>query len=358
MRVDELEIRGLRNLTQARLSPGPSLNVVYGANASGKTSLLEAVYLLGTARSFRNNRPQELIQHGQSMLTVAGRVGLGAGRMLRVGVQRSASETKIRVDGNAVQSASLLAQRLPILVIAPEVHDFLEGGPGVRRRLLDWGLFHVEHAYLDIWQTYYRVLKQRNAVLRRGGPESQVKAWDGEMVRAGLRLHEARKAYVHAFSSYQAEKLERFAGGTVEMRYFAGWEGGRNYGEVLEERLGADRERGYTGPGPHRADLMVTVDGRPLKGRLSRGQAKLFMAALRIGQGALLRDETGQAPVLLVDDFAAELDASGRMRLLEVVSEVGGQVFVTATERELIPEGPLGCAEVFHVEHGTVGKVV
>lgn len=358
MHVDELAIRALRNLTHARLSPGPSLNIVYGANASGKTSLLEALYLLGTARSFRNNRPQELIEHGQTRLTVVARLSVDSGQTLRIGIERSASETKIRVDGNTVQSAAELARRLPVLVVAPEVHDLLEGGPGVRRRLLDWGLFHVEHNYLAVWQGYYRVLKQRNAVLRRGGSGGEVKAWDGEMVRAGSALNRARAGYVERLSAYLSNRLEQFAGGAVELRYFPGWESGREYAEVLDARLGADRERGHTGPGPHRADLVITVGGRPLKGLLSRGQAKLFMAALRVGQGLLLREETGQVALLLLDDFAAELDSAGRGRLLDVAAEVGGQVFVTATERALVPEGAFGDAEVFHVEHGTIAKVV
>lgn len=358
MYIEELELSGLRNLSHTRLSPGPLLNVVYGANASGKTSLLEAVYLLGTARSFRNNRPQELIQHGQSALRVAGRIRGGDGRTFWVGVQRSAAETRIRLEARTVQSASELAQRVPMLVIAPEVHDLIEGGPGVRRRLLDWGLFHVEHSYLALWQDYYRVLRQRNVMLRRGSVDAQVQAWDSQLVVAGERLHEVRSRYVNRLAEFLAADLDAFTGGATGMRYFPGWESGREYAEVLKERLEADRERGYTGPGPHRADLVLTVSGQALRGKLSRGQSKLFMGALRVGQARLLRAETGKIPLILVDDFAAELDPHGRQRFLDVIRAVGGQVFLTVTERALAPDSVSGPAVVFHVEHGVVEKVV
>ena len=142
------------------------------------------------------------------------------------------------------------------------------------------------------------------------------------------------------------------------MRYFPGWESGREYATLLHERLGADRERGYTGAGPHRADLVMTVNGKALKGVLSRGRTKLLLGALRMGQANLLREDAGKAPTILVDDFAAELDAGGRQQLLELIAEVGGQVFLTVTERALAPAALPARAAVFHVEHGTTGKVI
>lgn len=358
MLIEELEIHGLRNLVPTRLSPSPTVNLVYGANAAGKTSLLEALYLLGTARSFRNNRPQELIQHGQKVLTVSGRVRREDGGGFRVGVQRSLDETQIRLDGRNVHNASELAVQVPVLVIAPETHDFLEGGPGVRRRLLDWGLFHVEPGYLEIWQTYYRVLKQRNASLRSGAADAQVRAWDSALAKAAERLDSARSGYVRKLLEFLGQPLAGLTEGQIDMRYFQGWDGGRAYASVLHERLAADRERGHTGPGPHRADLVFSLGGRPLRSRLSRGQAKLFTGALRSAQARLLRAETGKGPLVLVDDFAAELDAQGRERFLRSLAGPGWQLFLTVTERELGPVALDDRAAVFHVEHGKVAKVI
>lgn len=361
MRLTALDVRDLRIIRQAAIEPG-QVNLVFGPNAAGKTSLLEAIHLLGSGRSFAATRSDRLIRTGAGPLRVVGRVQHeSGGHVHRVGIERSpGSGWRMRLDGAGVDRLATLARVVPVLCVHPGSHELLAGGPDERRRLLDWGLFHVEPGFHRTWQRYRRALGQRNTLLRQGRPARELRAWDGELVAAGEALDWHRRGYVDALTGGMAVLAPRMlrGGEAVTLGYRPGWDPGRPLAEVLRERLDRDREARTTTTGPHRAELTVGVDGRDSRQRVSRGQQKLLVYLVRLAQADHLARVSGSGCVLLLDDLAAELDADHRRRVVAVALEVGAQIFITALEAGSVEEASGEGWRWFHVEQGEVREVV
>jgi DNA replication and repair protein RecF len=346
-----LEIDQFRCLERIELTLDPHYNLFVGPNASGKTSLLEASFFLGRGRSFRTRRLDRLVRHGQSEFRLVGHVQRG-GVSTVLGIAGSRHGTEIRVGGAPAVGVAELAEHLPAHVIDPEVHKLLEEGPGRRRRFLDWGVFHVEQSFLGTWQRYQRALKQRNSALRAARDERLARAWDPEVVAAGEGLLGMRTDYLRLLEPELASLGRELLGLEVALVHHAGWPTGTGLQAALEASIERDRRFGVTHVGPHRADVVVQVEGLAARERVSRGQQKLLAAALVLAQ---IRVQERQAPgraVLLLDDPAAELDAGNLERLLGVVRGLPAQLFVTALRPELAALGAPG--QSFHVEHGAV----
>ncbi len=355
MFVERLEVRNVRNLEHVVTHFSPKLNVVVGRNGSGKTSLLEAVHLLATAKSFRTGRIPELVRHQEAEATVFGIVQ--DGRAHRVGIRKHVKEgTAIQVDGVRVQNSSAIATLIPLQVITPQSHELISGGPALRRAFLDWILFHVEPMFLGTWQRYERGLRQRNAALREGG---DLAPWDRALSESGERLEQMRGALAHdlvaAVVPYVTELLPDLTLGFV---YRRGWRSEVSLSDALAANVGRDRKLGYTSAGPHRSDLIVTVGGQPAASVLSRGQEKLTVAALRVAQIGLISAQRQKDAILLIDDLAAELDADHRGRLLGMVQRLPAQVFITTTDAGSIDLSPWSERRMFHVEQGRIQEML
>lgn len=358
MYLRRLEIRDVRVLRGVALEPARGFNLLVGANGSGKTSVLEAVYLLGSGRSFRTRPAREVIARGRSDLCVFGQVRLEDERLETLGVEKGLQETRIRVSGETVRAASALARALPLVLLTPDSQRLLSDGAELRRRVVDWALFHVEPGYHELLQQYRRAVRQRNHALRGTGALSGVAPWTREVAELGTRLHERRAWYLQAVLQDVGRTVESVLGTQVEISYEPGWDTGRALAEVLAESSAEDRSRGYTGAGPHRADLVFSVDGRPAQHVLSRGEGKLFVASVMLGQVRYLAGRCGKLPIALVDDIASELDADGRGRFLQAVQATGAQAFLTAlTEDSVVLPADTHNA-LFHVERGAVTKMV
>jgi len=367
-----LEISGVRNVAQARLEFDPRLNLFLGPNGAGKTTILEALYLLSRARSFRGPGARPLISDGVTSLEVYGELMVD-GQVTRIGVGRGPRGLDMRLDGEPCDSLAALSARCPMRVVDPSAHDLVQGPPEGRRRYLDWGVFHVEPVFLTAWRRYQGALRQRNAALR-GDPNNRsgVEAWDPELLVQARLVTEARKRYVASLEGTVAELLKALAwdNGELSMTLEPGWpqdegeepseETGQESGLETALRAGwpRDRARGFTGVGPHRADLKLRVDAAPAAGRLSRGQQKTLALSLLLAQAVLLREHQGRAPILLLDDIVAELDRVRRKAVFELLGQLEGQLFVTAVERP--PEGLAwgGSCSEFHVEQGVFQPVV
>ena len=348
MSLQQFRATGFRCLEEVEFTPDTSLNLIAGPNASGKTSLLEAIFYLSRGRSFRASGNRELIQTGTTAFTLYGEV-LSEGEPHKLGVEVGAGDRRIRVDGCNATGADL-ARLMPVQAIDPEVHHLVQGGPEYRRRFLDWGVFHVKHTFLATWRRYQKALKQRNAALRAGKPDASVQAWDAELAVAGEEVDHLRQEFISGYfpllSSIVSEKLP-FA---VNCSYRRGWEEGVSLQDVLHQNSSRDRHMGSTQAGPHRADLALTVEDRRARYRVSRGQQKLLAATLVIAQTRYVAAQTGRELILLVDDPAAELDRENRRRLFDLLQHVPAQMFVTALEAEDLPWSEQGL--MFHVEHG------
>jgi DNA replication and repair protein RecF len=351
MSLLELEVDGLRCLQQVRIRLHPGLNLVIGANGAGKTSLLEAVYLLGRGRSFRTRQTERLIARDHERLQVVGHTDGPAQPVIGV-AQSKGAPLEARLGGREVKTLSELSACLPVQVIDPGIHRLVEEGPVYRRRWLDWGVFHVEPAFGPAWQGYARALRQRNAALRAQADPSP---WEPELARLGEILTAARARTLDAVLAGWGETLGALEAEPVSLAFHRGWSQGLSLAESLTHHRARDRERGITLTGPHRADVAVRTGARGAREVLSRGQQKLLGAAMALSMARTVGADQRRVPVLLLDDPAAELDARHTGALLRAVRAWQGQLVVTALAEQPAALGPPDRA--FHVEHGRVATL-
>jgi len=339
--LGRLQVTDFRCLQSAEVTLDPHFTLISGPNASGKTSLLEAIYVLGRGRSFRTRRLEHLIRHGSERFVVFGEVET-ANRRVPMGVEGSRSGMRAQIDGDKPPSLAELALLLPVQIIDPEVHHLIEEGPSRRRRFLDWGVFHVEQSFVGHWQRYQQVLKQRNAALKAHQPKSVASVWDSDLVRSGELLSAARSRYVSALQP-SAEAIGRnLLGMELALSYRAGWSKDQSMAEALQHSWNHDQESGATQVGPHRAELAIRLDGAAVKDRISRGQQKLLAAALLMAQIKLFPEGSSVQPTLLLDDPAAELDDEHLGGLIREVSAQAVQLVVTTLHSEFPPFGEPG----------------
>jgi DNA replication and repair protein RecF len=350
--LKNLRIQDFRCLAQVELTLHPERNYLFGPNASGKTSVLEAAHFLSRGRSFRTRRNRTLVRHGCEALAVSGQTATdGIGH--RLGARLGSAGLQLRVDGQDTGAAET-SRLLPVQVIDPEVHRLIDGGPESRRRYLDWGVFHVEHQYLDHWRKFRRILGQRNAALKAG--QGDVSVWTEALAASGGAVNDARQHYVGRLSPPLARLGEALLGRVIEIDYRPGWAAGFSLGEALERSRGRDSQLGSTQVGPHRAELRVQLDGQPVREQASRGQQKLISAALTLAQAELFALDQGTGSLLLVDDPAAELDRTNLERFLEVLWSIPAQLVITGLSETVLK--PAAGFPVFHVEQAKINKVV
>ncbi|HEY5643281.1 MAG TPA: DNA replication/repair protein RecF [Woeseiaceae bacterium] len=340
-----------RCLESIEVEFAPIFNLIHGANASGKTSLLEALGYLGRGKSFRGAPTQALLRHGCDEFVLYGET-LVDGRKHRLGVRNSRAGLEVRVDGASDTGVAGLAEALPLLVIDPEVHNLVAGGPEQRRRYLDWVAFHVEHGHLEAWRRFRRTLKQRNAALRAGQSKAAIRSWDAEFLLQGQALDASRRRALAAAREHLEARGLSLLGTTLGFEYQQGWARDRALDAALADGLDRDLELGSTQHGPHRADLKVSYDERQARKLVSRGQQKLLASAMVLAAADAAQGALGRPLLLLLDDPAAELDRDSLGRLMAAVHDLGSQVVATSLDPDAL-EAPPGSA-MFHVEQGVL----
>jgi DNA replication and repair protein RecF len=340
-----------RCLESVALSLSAGNNLICGANASGKTSILEAIAYLGRGRSFRGAGLRELLRHGQDEFVIFGKFDTGV-RELALGIRNSKSGLEVRTDGEKRASAAALAEAMPLQVIDPEVHELVAGGPDNRRRYVDWIAFHVEQGYLDTWRRYRRTLKQRNAALRSGAVGESLSGWDQELAAHGEGVDAARRRMLDIVRPALGKVGEALLGSSVGIDYQQGWAAGQTLLESLAAAAERDVQLGSTQAGPHRADLKLVYDERQARKLVSRGQQKLLACAMILAATEIVQSALEKPLLLLLDDPAAELDRESVQHLMSAVEGLGCQVIATTLDSELalFSTSP----RLFHVEHGVV----
>ncbi|HEY2808709.1 MAG TPA: DNA replication/repair protein RecF [Steroidobacteraceae bacterium] len=332
MSLLELSVANVRCVESATLDIPPGLTLIWGGNGSGKTSLLEAIFLLGRGRSFRTRNNERLVRRGEDHLRVIGRIDRGRGHAETLGFEVSRSGVTARIAGRPAESLAELSQAFAVQVIEPGVHKLVEEGGHRRRRWMDWAVFHVEPQFVDHWVRYTRALKQRNAALR--SQPDVAHAWDAELARLGEQIAESRRLFVERLQPYWHESVAALSGLEVQLHYLRGWSAESTLLASLAASRARDEARHLTHSGPHRADVAVRMDGRPAREILSRGQQKLVAVAMTVAQLRLLKDLTGTTPTLLLDDPAAELDGERLTRFIEQVLLLRSQLVVTSLTSE------------------------
>ena len=355
--ISELRITGIRNIANAELNCHKDLNILYGVNGSGKTSALEALYLLSRGRSFRASNTDALINDQSkegvvfAYLRDRTRIGLSRGR---------GEKSRLKLNEDIQKNWDLVAQKLPVLVIDASTFQLLEGGPKSRRQFLDWGVFHVEPTFIQHWRRFRKALANRNQLLKSGNLSTpELDAWSAELVQAGESMDQCRREYFDSllpvFKSVYGQ-LEREETPQLIITYSRGWSDGQSLGEALRSSLSNDRRYKATQVGPQRADVVIKTGSKLAAEVLSRGQQKLVISALKIAQGILYTSTCEYACIYLVDDLPAELDKQNREAVLECLRGTGAQLFVTCVQREdlnvLEKDGNESTA--FHVERGKI----
>ena len=354
MILKQIHIHDVRNITEAKISFGNHLNILYGENGSGKSSVLESIYLLSSGKSFRSRHITKIIKENKNKLTLFGKLE-SADKAITLGIEKSSSGHKIHINGETVSQISALAICLPVLVVTQDSHKLLEAGPQWRRQFIDWGLFHVKHEFHSIWSSYRRLLKNRNQALVNKATKAEIEAWNDGLATYGEQYSNLRQEYIKAVLPYFKEYTSLLLDDDdCDLIYKQGWSKDLSLIDCLNGQYERDRITGRTAYGPHRSDITVFMKGRDAKDHVSRGQQKLLVYALNLAQIAYLKQVSEKETLLLLDDLGAELDKEHSRKLLALISEQFSQVCITTANLESLPLTELQDVRMFHVEHGVI----
>lgn len=378
MEVTSLQLRNFRNYEELTLRPEPGLNIFLGPNAQGKTNIIEAIYYAALARSHRTSKDGELILwEAQGTAMRLSFLRLGVKNQLDFLLPRG-SRRKISLNGNPIRPKELVGQFNAVL-FSPEDLYLVKGPPGGRRRFLDSEISQASPAYYHELSRYSKIIVQRNALLksireRRAGRE-HLEMWDMQLAESAAHLTAKRFQSVRRLSMLAKLCQRRISGAleNLEIAYEMHRHGdddgplpeARDPGAMLQplrnwyaERLEKYREqdilRCATGLGPHRDDLKISVNGVDLRSYGSQGQQRTGALSLKLAELEFLKSETGEYPVLLLDDVMSELDKDRRQELLAFLQKEKIQTIITATDRAYFPEKSPGA--YYEVRAGKVCK--
>ncbi len=354
LKIRRLKIEHLRNIASTQLNPLSHCNIISGKNGAGKTSLLEAIYLLARAKSFRSGQRKSPIQAGHEKAIIYSELVDSSNSTHKLGLSKSATETRVRFDGTSIHKLSDLASTLPISLITPNSHRLIEDGPDQRRRLLNWGVFHVEHEYKTTASQFHRTLQQRNNALRSSSPDLSV--WNETFVRHALSLHRMQSDYFKLWR----EELYKYTSSvtylnSLQVSLSKGWSEKMDLTESIKLRHESDRTRGFTSVGPHRTDIAFRIDGQQTKHTLSRGQQKVLITCVLKAQSDVIENISGKKTVMLYDDIDSELDEDSLSYVIDMLLKGDNQIFATSINKEKFEHlAQVGDSGMFHVEHGAV----
>lgn len=367
MLIKQLNIFGFRNIDAVSLTTDRQVNVFFGRNGSGKTSILESLYYLSRAKSFRTNKKQELIKTDQTMLAVNVEL-FQQEREYKMGIGLDDKGTsRLKLDGellNKLSDASLLT---PTQIITPESFDIFWSSPKSRRSFLDFGLFHVEPVFKTEWQVYTKQLKQTNALLKSAHSDlRELEYWYSGLIDSGNKIDNLREEFLSNLFSQAIKDLCLILSDSDNLDLLKGLEvrykkrSPRNNDEhfVLKNLIEKDKRYKQVSFGPSRADLIFIKNDEDISSKLSRGQSKMLFYLLEVAMVNIVRLSTGKNMVMLVDDLPSEVDEQTRSTMLEMLIHSQAQIFVTGIESKIAMEFMkyTDSVNVFHVEHG-VAKI-
>jgi DNA replication and repair protein RecF len=371
VQLTRLALSNFRNYAQLDLDPAPGLNVFIGANAQGKSNLLEAIAMLGTGKSFRTSRDIDLVRDGLELSVVGGDAQIRAG-IIHLGctIARSGNRTRktYTINGQGVRYARFLGS-IRVVTFVPADLQLVAGAPALRRALINIALAQDDRRYYHELARYGKALQQKNAMLRGtvAIDDELLAVYNNTLVETGTSLMLAREHFVrelareaeriHAQWTHGAEKLVVSYAPSIKFEAPTAEAVAGAFEARLLEVAESERARKASVAGPHRDDLTLELDGRSLAAYGSQGQGRTAVLALKVAEYTVMRDRSGEAPLLLLDDVLSELDAERAAAFLEGVGALRQaqddrtQVFITATH---LPPGLPPAARTSHVEHAMV----
>lgn len=355
-----LKLTDFRNFTNTDLTFNSNTTIIHGDNGAGKTSVLEAIALLSSGRSFRGANKTSLIKHGAEVFTVFAELKLNHDATYKLGLQKGiGSNAKLHINGDKAKTLSSACELLPAIVIDPHSYELVEDGPGYRRQYLDWLLFHVKHQYRQLHADFTKVLKQRNAALKQHLSRSECSQWDRILAEYAELINQLRYNILADIKPLFFELVNQLDFGvSVDVAYAQGWQEDKAFIDALDDSLYKDLLLGYTSIGPQRADVQFTINQSPASDILSRGQEKLVVSCLLLAQGIHYSKLTNNSPIYLFDDLPSELDTNNRAKLFQLLDKLAGQTILTATSLDLFPNELVEQSQVFHVKHNSISVCV
>ncbi len=354
MYLSKIQINNVRNIALIGINPCEKLNIIVGPNGSGKTSVLESLYLLSRARSFRTHNIKKVVSFNESDLTVFAELQ-GNGSLSKIAIKKKHGDTLIRINGQTEKKSSELSRYLHTHLIRPESQTLLENGSSVRRSFIDWGVFHVKHNFLDVSKKHNQLLKQRNKLLKTKQLDT-LSVWNNKFVEYGTMVSIERQEYVSKFEKELSLIVKQLIG-DIQLRvdFLKGWDNSLTLEEALNKAESRDIYYGHSTVGSHKSDIKVLVDDKLAQDVLSRGQMKLMVIAMYLAQIKLMSGMVEKSACVLIDDLAAELDEVSFRKVMLFLNNLAVQVFITTTNKQLFLEYiETNDSKVFHVKHGRI----
>lgn len=363
MRVASLELKNFRNYSDAHVEFNDGLNVLFGENASGKTNMLESIYFCSVFHSPKSNaKDKELVKIGEEKAVLK----LVVNKQFRshtINIQiDDQGKKKVVYDGIPVMRAGELLGALGVVYFSPEEMKIVKEAPSERRRFLDVGLCQQQKSYFTALQRYNKTLKQKNNLLKdwrnNNNLDDMLDVWDASLAKEGAIIIAKREEYIKTLNE-AAGKFHSEISGAKEVLNLS-YETNLNiadgdnmekflYSAILQARQ-KDKELGFSGVGPHRDDIKIEINGKDSRKFASQGQQRTVALAMKLGEVLLFKNETGEPPVLLLDDVLSELDENRQGLLLKMTGDF--QTILTCTEYKL--QNP---ATKFKISNGSVAKV-
>ncbi|MDI3548520.1 MAG: replication and repair protein RecF [Halanaerobiales bacterium] len=367
MYLEKILLKNYRNLKESLLELNSNLNILVGYNGQGKTNFLESIYLLGTGSSHRTGLDRELINWEEEKALIQVLL-VRKDQNLKISILLDGSQKKIEINNTPIERVSELIGNLNVVLFSPEDLNLVKGGPANRRRFLDVEVSQVSSYYYYLLHKYNHVLKQRNNLLkdiRDGkGNKELLEIWDEKLVELGSKVILKRMEVVEKLKILARLTQRRITNGVENLviDYQPGLKG-----EIDRERVSLifkqdlvnnrkiELERGYTLVGPHRDDLVFKINGVDVRKYGSQGQQRTTALALKLAELEFMKSETGEYPILLLDDVFSELDELRRSTLLRLIADKI-QTFITATDLNNLKGINEGSFHIFRVEEGEIYK--
>lgn len=355
MIIESIKLDQFRNYESQELSLSEGTNLFYGDNAQGKTNVLEAVYLCGSARSHRGAKDREMIRFGQDEAHI--RMQLKKKSVsYRIDMHLKKSRAKgIAINGVPIRRASELIGIGNFVFFSPEDLNLIKAGPGERRRFMDMELCQLQRVYVNSLNGYQKALQQRNALLKDISlyheGSSMLDIWDDQLVAYGSRIIEERAEFIRELSTLVQEIHHRLSGEkeTLEVRYVPSVTG-EQFAEALKAQRSKDIRMKTTSVGPHRDDLLFVCNEADLRKFGSQGQQRTCALSVKLAEIELVKKISGDSPVLLLDDVLSELDRNRQHLLLESIDET--QTLITGTGVDDFVSNEFHIDRLFQVKQG------